>query len=46
MPGIRANAEAVVGLGFADDVLAGILSGNARRVYSLGDLGGDTQTEA
>jgi predicted TIM-barrel fold metal-dependent hydrolase len=35
VPGIRANAEAVAGLGFADDVLAGILAGNARRVYGL-----------
>lgn len=38
VPGIRANAEAVAALGFADDVLAGILSGNAQRLYGLGDL--------
>jgi predicted TIM-barrel fold metal-dependent hydrolase len=46
VPGIRANAEAVAGLGFADDVLAGILSGNARRVYRLGDVAADTQSAA
>jgi benzoate-CoA ligase family protein len=38
VPGIRANAEAIVGLGFADDILAGILADNARAVYSLADL--------
>jgi len=38
VPGIRANAEAVAGLGFADDVLAGILAGNAQAVYRLGEL--------
>jgi predicted TIM-barrel fold metal-dependent hydrolase len=41
-PGIRTNAEAVAGLGFADDVLAGILAGNAQRVYGLGDLAAPT----
>jgi predicted TIM-barrel fold metal-dependent hydrolase len=35
VPGIRSNAEAVAGLGFADDVLAGIFAGNAERVYRL-----------
>jgi predicted TIM-barrel fold metal-dependent hydrolase len=39
VPGIRANAEAIAGLGFADDVLAGILAENARTVYRLGDIG-------
>jgi predicted TIM-barrel fold metal-dependent hydrolase len=39
-PGIRANAEAVAALGFADDVLAGILAGNAQRIYRLGALSG------
>jgi uncharacterized protein len=34
-PGIRANAEAVAALGFADDVLRGILGENARSVYHL-----------
>jgi predicted TIM-barrel fold metal-dependent hydrolase len=38
VPGIRANAEAVATLGFAEDVLAGILAENARAVYRLGDL--------
>jgi uncharacterized protein len=37
-PGIRANAEAVAALGFADDVLAGILGVNARAVYRLAAL--------
>jgi predicted TIM-barrel fold metal-dependent hydrolase len=37
VPGIRANAEAVAALGFADDVLLGILAGNARSVYRLGE---------
>jgi hypothetical protein len=41
VPGIRANAEAVAALGFADDVLAGILAGNAQRVYRLGELSAD-----
>jgi uncharacterized protein len=36
VPGIRANAEAVAAVGFADDVLAGILAGNADAVYGLG----------
>ena len=38
VPGIRANAEAVAKLGFEDDVLAGILAGNAQAVYRLGEL--------
>jgi predicted TIM-barrel fold metal-dependent hydrolase len=38
VPGIRANAEAVAALGFAEDVLAGILAGNAQSVYRLGEL--------
>ena len=38
VPGIRANAEAVAALGFADDVLAGILGEHAREVYRLGEL--------
>jgi uncharacterized protein len=38
VPGIRVNAEAVADLGFADDVLAGILAGNAQTVYRLGAL--------
>jgi uncharacterized protein len=38
VPGIRANAEAVAELGFADEVLAGIFAQNARRVYGLGEL--------
>jgi predicted TIM-barrel fold metal-dependent hydrolase len=38
VPGIRANAEAVAELGFPDDVLAGILAGNAQLVYGLGTL--------
>jgi uncharacterized protein len=38
VPGIRANAEAVAALGFAEDVLVGILAGNARQVYRLGEL--------
>ena len=38
VPGIRANAEAVAALGFAEGVLAGILAENARGVYGLGDL--------
>jgi predicted TIM-barrel fold metal-dependent hydrolase len=37
-PGIHANAEAVASLGFADDVLDGILAANAQRVYALGEL--------
>jgi predicted TIM-barrel fold metal-dependent hydrolase len=41
VPGIRANAEAVTALGFADDVLPGILAGNAQRVYGLGELPAD-----
>jgi hypothetical protein len=38
VPGIRSNAEAVADLGFHDDVLAGILAGNAQMVYRLGEL--------
>jgi predicted TIM-barrel fold metal-dependent hydrolase len=38
VPGIRANAEAVAEVGFTDDVLAGILAGNAQAVYRLGEL--------
>jgi uncharacterized protein len=38
VPGIRANADAVAGLGFTEDVLAGILGENARRIYGLGEL--------
>jgi predicted TIM-barrel fold metal-dependent hydrolase len=38
VPGIRVNAEAVADLGFADDVLAGILAGNAVTVYRLGEV--------
>jgi predicted TIM-barrel fold metal-dependent hydrolase len=38
VPGIRANAEAVAEVGFAEDVLAGILGENARNVYGLGEL--------
>jgi predicted TIM-barrel fold metal-dependent hydrolase len=41
-PGIRVNAEAVAALGFDDDTLARILSGNARAVYALGDLPGSS----
>ena len=36
VPGIRSNAEAVVDLGFAEDVLTGILARNADAVYRLG----------
>jgi predicted TIM-barrel fold metal-dependent hydrolase len=43
VPGIRANAEAVVELGFAEDVLVGILGGNARAVYGLGELAASAQ---
>jgi uncharacterized protein len=43
VPGIRANAEAVAALGFAEDVLEGILAGNAERVYGLGELPSVTQ---
>jgi uncharacterized protein len=38
VPGIRANAEAIAELGFADEVLAAIFAQNARRVYGLGEL--------
>jgi len=33
VPGIRKNARALAGLGLGDDVLAGVLAGNALRVY-------------
>jgi predicted TIM-barrel fold metal-dependent hydrolase len=46
VPGIRVNAEAVANLGFADDVLAGILAGNAQRAYALGDLAAATRPAA
>jgi uncharacterized protein len=46
VPGIRANAEAIAALGFAEDVLAGILAGNAQRVYGLGDLAVDARSAA
>jgi uncharacterized protein len=46
VPGMRANAEAVAELGFADDVLAGILAENARSIYGLGDLAAAAQPEA
>jgi predicted TIM-barrel fold metal-dependent hydrolase len=39
VPGIRANAEAIVSLGFGEDTLTGILGENARTVYQLGELG-------
>ena len=42
-PGIRANAEAVASLGFAEDVLVGILAENARSVYGLGELSASSQ---
>jgi predicted TIM-barrel fold metal-dependent hydrolase len=38
VPGIRVNAEAVAALGFAENVLEGILAENARSVYGLGEL--------
>jgi predicted TIM-barrel fold metal-dependent hydrolase len=38
VPGIRANAEAVAGLGFSEDVLGGILGENARTIYGLGEV--------
>jgi hypothetical protein len=38
VPGIRVNAEAICELGFAEDVLTGILGENARSVYRLGEL--------
>ena len=38
MPGIAKNIEAVAKLGLPDDVLAGVLSGNAQRVYNLGEI--------
>lgn len=36
VPGIAANAAAIAGLGLPDDVLDGVLAGNARQVYRLG----------
>jgi predicted TIM-barrel fold metal-dependent hydrolase len=46
VPGIRVNAEAIADLGFADDVLGGILAENARSVYRLGELATVTQPAA
>jgi hypothetical protein len=37
VPGIAANAQAIAGLGLPPDVLAGVLAGNARQVYALGN---------
>jgi predicted TIM-barrel fold metal-dependent hydrolase len=45
VPGIRTNAEAVAALGFAEDVLTGILAENARRVYALGELAAVAQPD-
>ena len=45
-PGIRANAEAVAALGFADEILTGILAENARSVYRLGELAAATPQAA
>ena len=33
-PGARRNVEALMGLGFSDDTLTGVLSGNARKVFT------------
>lgn len=38
MPGIARNIDAVAKLGLPDDVLAGVLGGNAQRVYDLGEI--------
>ncbi|MDQ3505789.1 MAG: amidohydrolase family protein [Actinomycetota bacterium] len=38
MPGIAKNIDAVAELGLPDDVLAGVLGGNAQRVYHLGEI--------
>lgn len=38
MPGIAKNIDAVAGLGLPDEVLAGVLGGNARKVYRLGEI--------
>ncbi|MGI8722228.1 MAG: amidohydrolase family protein [Geodermatophilaceae bacterium] len=38
MPGIAKNIDAVAKLGLPDDVLAGVLSGNAQCVYNLGEI--------
>jgi predicted TIM-barrel fold metal-dependent hydrolase len=46
VPGIRANAEAVAALGFADEILAGIFAENARSVYRLGELAATAQSAA
>jgi hypothetical protein len=35
VPGIAGNVAAVRGLGLPDDVTAGILAGNAERIYRL-----------
>ncbi len=37
MPGVARNARAVAGLGLPDDILAGVLGGNATRVYLAGN---------
>lgn len=34
VPGIRHNAEALMGLGLPEDILTGVLSGHARRIFS------------
>ncbi len=34
VPGARRNVEALMGLGFSDDTLTGVLSGNARKVFT------------
>jgi len=36
MPGQARNARAVATLGLPDDILAGVLGGNAARVYLAG----------
>lgn len=38
MPGIARNAQSVADLSLPDEVLAGVLSANAARVYGLGDI--------
>ncbi|MBA3798093.1 MAG: amidohydrolase [Geodermatophilaceae bacterium] len=38
MPGIAKNIDAVAKLGLPDEVLAGVLGGNAQRVYHLGEI--------
>jgi len=42
MPGIAKNIDAVAALGLPDEVLAGVLSGNAQRVYNLGEISAST----